>query len=205
MVHRDLSSLLHSIPSSTPPKTLQLSFTRRSPGWINRLRSERSPSKVVSLQLSARNQEQLSTGTFNPMSPYQSDSMSFDDCRKPQFGTISPPPMGHISCMRAPSPAKSSSINQDKQQLFGGIMVSQQIMVDVHELPNERIPSNASRPEDVGSPETPVYQDAKDPPRQGNGFSAVAVSENGSAAARDQGGLRFIDDLLSLCMERSEF
>ncbi|KJZ74253.1 hypothetical protein HIM_06259 [Hirsutella minnesotensis 3608] len=205
MVHRDLSSLLHNIPSSTPPKTPQRSSTRRSPGWINRLRSERSPSKVVSLQLSARSQERLSTGTFNPMSPYpQSDSMSFDDCRKPQFGNIAPSPMGHVSCMRAPSPVNSSSINQDKQ-LFGGIMVSQQIMVDVQELPNERIPSNASRPEDVGSPETPVYQDAKDPPRQGNGFSAVAVGENGSAAARDQGGLRFIDDLLSLCMERSEF
>ncbi|KAF4508962.1 hypothetical protein G6O67_005280 [Ophiocordyceps sinensis] len=131
LVHRELSSILHNVPSATSGKNPARPPSRRAHAWMQRLGVDRGHGRAVSLQLSARSQEHLSTGGFNPSSPRTpSDKLSFDECQ-----THHPPsllsPVGRLSPTMPTVDTTSQS--QDKQ-LFGGIMVSQQIMVDIQEV-----------------------------------------------------------------------
>lgn len=131
LVHRELSSILHNLPSTTLHRSQGRPSSRRAQAWIQKIRVDRGQSRDVSLQLSARCQEQLSTTAFSPSSPHTpSDKISFDECHKSHPESISSPAS---RASFTTSTVDATPQSQDKQ-LFGGIMVSQQIMVDVQEV-----------------------------------------------------------------------
>ncbi|KAM4060952.1 MHYT domain signaling protein [Hirsutella rhossiliensis] len=131
LVHRELSSILHNIPSANFYKNPGRPSSRRAHAWIQKIRVDRGHSRGVSLQLSARSQEQLSTAAFSHSPPRNfSDRISFDECHKGHSASISSPA---IRTSPTTQTVDATPQGQDKQ-LFGGIMVSQQIMVDVQEV-----------------------------------------------------------------------
>ncbi|XP_044714754.1 uncharacterized protein HRG_11789 [Hirsutella rhossiliensis] len=192
MVHRELSSILHNVPSALTHKSQGRPPSSRTRAWMQRFRVDRGQGPDVSLQLAARSQEQLSTtlGSSSPGTPCA--KMSFDEYRKSRSDSISSP-----ASRMSPTPTIDTH-GHDNKQLFGGIMVSQQIMVDVQELPDNEASPRIPHGEHVKNDTESLKRDGK----EGSAFSTIAVGESSATMAREQGGSAFIDQLLALCLER---
>lgn len=121
MVHRDMSSAVHEVSSrrfSTTPQVGSKYFSRA----VDKVRDNighRRHGTASSLS-PTKSQEQLSKVASHPSSIYNGDDGSFDDSRKLSSASYS---------------TKNKEEGQGKQfHVFGGIMVSQEVSINVQEV-----------------------------------------------------------------------
>ncbi|KHN98433.1 uncharacterized protein MAM_03557 [Metarhizium album ARSEF 1941] len=192
MVHRDMSSTVHDMSAgqSSSAPTLGSRLLSRAMGRFPRhALGRRQNASAISLA-PTKSQEELSKATSQPSSLYNGDDGSFDESLKPPAPGLSP------AAKEAP---KHKS--QDKQShAFGGIMVSQEISIKVHET------------KEGSSPDTQVLQQQGSEPKHGrsqadtqrklgNYYTATATGETkmpGHAKALESA---FVDELLALSMQ----
>ncbi|PHH89777.1 hypothetical protein CDD83_5288 [Cordyceps sp. RAO-2017] len=204
-VHRELSSMVHSFPELglNGPQT-RPSLRLPLHAWMARFRCSARTGNDVALQSSTRSQERLSGASSSRSWPRPlSDEISLDDYYKSHSASMS----SHVNVS---SPLSSTSSAEDaphrqRQQLFGGIMVSQQITVDVQEI-ERSIPLSDQR-RGKTQPNTKYYtshDEKSNAVKQNNYFSTIASGKANAAITKEQGGSDFIDELLSFCMERRD-
>lgn len=123
MVHRDISSTAHELPSRQYSAATQLNnkYLSRAVGKVrDNLPSNRRRAAAISFP-PTRSQEQLSKVASHPSSLYNGDDGSFDDSRK----------LSSTSQLYA----KDSHKDQGKKlHVFGGIMVSQEVSINVQDV-----------------------------------------------------------------------
>lgn len=128
MVHRDLSSTVHDVSSrrySNTPQVPSKYFSRAVGKVKNTLPGHRRHGTTSTLS-PTKSQEQLSKVASHPNSLYNGYDGSFEDSRK-------------LSSASQLSTAKDLSSTQYKEQskqfhVFGGIMVSQEVSINVQEV-----------------------------------------------------------------------
>ncbi|PFH62883.1 hypothetical protein XA68_11439 [Ophiocordyceps unilateralis] len=198
-VHRELSSFLHVTPAKPRNKGRRRPLPRRVMACIRRSQSSRRIDDEVVLQSSIQSHHRLSTLAVNnswPRAP--SDELSFNDWLKRQ-STSFPSPVANLGVM----PPDDFSQHREKLQL-GGIMISQQITVDVEKMPHvstteissgSQAGDNAKSSTEMRSchDETENVVEAK--------FFSTAFGEHSSKAALQQEGSGFVNKLLVLCMD----
>ncbi|RDA85022.1 hypothetical protein CP532_4592 [Ophiocordyceps camponoti-leonardi (nom. inval.)] len=203
-VHRELSSFLHVAPAEPFSAGQRRPLLRRSlTSWIRRPRASlRSDDQVALQSPSSKSQKRLSStaalgGGGWPRSP-PSDEMSFNDWLKRQSVTF-PSPDSNLGRF----PSEDFSQRRDKLP-FGGIMISQQITVDVEKLPRvsttEVSLGNKSGDYTRQSDETKSCPEETDPPAKANIFS-TAIGDRSTQIALEQEGSGFVNKLLVLCMD----
>ncbi|KAL7916595.1 putative MHYT domain signaling protein [Trichoderma velutinum] len=186
MVHRDMSSTVHEL--SAPPRRYSVAaqvnnkyFSRAVDKVRDNLPGHKRRATVVSLS-PTRSQEQLSKAVSHPSSIYNGDDGSFDDARK-------------LSSVSQPHSGKDSHKDQGKKlHVFGGIMVSQEVSINVQDNQED---SNA--PEQQGSELKPIRPRADAQGKMESFYTATATGENASQGKQDESA--FVDELLALSMQ----
>lgn len=129
LVHRELSSMLHN--AQLPQKGSGRPYTSCTRTWMQKIRVHCSRERRARRQLTTRSQEQLSMATVKPGSSRTLvEKSSFDECHKGHPPSVSSSTYGNLPI----KPSIGAPPRVQGKQLFGGIMVSQQIMVDVQEV-----------------------------------------------------------------------
>ncbi|RCI16766.1 hypothetical protein L249_1710 [Ophiocordyceps polyrhachis-furcata BCC 54312] len=196
-VHRELSSFLHVAPAQPFSAGQRRSFPRSLMAWIRRPRAPRRADDQ--LQSSSPSQKRLSTAALSsgwPRTP--SDEMSFNDWLKRQSVTF-PSPDSNLGRFA------SEEFSHRRNKLpNGGIMISQQITVDVEKLPGVLTTevSLGSKSGDYTRPsdDTRLCQEEAEPPAKANIFS-TAIGDRSTQIALELEGSGFVNKLLVLCMD----
>ncbi|KAK8920355.1 Signaling protein YkoW [Metarhizium anisopliae] len=193
MVHRDMSSTAHDMSSSqfsAAPLAGGGSgyFSRALGRFRHNMPGQRRAATVTPLA-PTKSQEQLSKVASHPSSLYNGDDGSFDESLK-----LSSP--GHLPAAKDVSKNKS----HDKQfHVFGGIMVSQEVSINVHETKAGEIDPLA--PEQQGSELKPLRSRADNQSKSENTYIATATGENKTASQAKSEESAFVDELLTLSMQ----
>ncbi|KAL7928268.1 hypothetical protein V8C35DRAFT_318583 [Trichoderma chlorosporum] len=186
MVHRDISSTTHELASrgySIATQVNNRAFSRAIGKAKDKLSSKKRRAAAITL-LPTRSQEQLSKLPSNPSSLYHGDDGSFDDARK----------LSSTSQLYA---GKESNRDQGKKfHVFGGIMVSREVSINVQ---NNQGDSNL--PDQQGSELRPIKLRTDAQGRLESFYTATATVENNFAGQERQGESDFIDELLALSIQ----
>jgi hypothetical protein len=130
MVHRDMSSAAHDLSSRRYSVATQVNnkYFSRAVGKVrDNLPGHKRRATATTLS-PTRSQEQLSKVASHPSSLYHGDDGSFDDARK-------------LSSASQLYTVKDSHKDQGKKlHVFGGIMVSQEVSINVQEVGDSKSP-----------------------------------------------------------------
>ncbi|KND88032.1 hypothetical protein TOPH_07317 [Tolypocladium ophioglossoides CBS 100239] len=203
LVHRELSSAMHDIPAAPPCTSSPGNHTSSVSRALAKLGTAVSSHRAhgISGQVSTRSQERLSAVVSNHDSSLNPDDDSiFDDGRK----------LSSIRVSSEDAVDQKPKTQQRTKQLFGGIMVSQEIVVHVREASpcllehNEEINDveKAQHARRNSSDLVAVRDRADSAVRQDKYNAAVAAGEFGAMTDKEQRGSAFVDELLALCMEK---
>ncbi|KAF3065405.1 Signaling protein YkoW [Trichoderma lentiforme] len=188
MVHRDMSSTVHEL--SLPPRRFSVGaqvhnklFSRAVGKVRDNLPGHKRHATALVLT-PTRSQEQLSKSVSHPSSIYNGDNGSFDYACK-------------LSSASQSHSGKDSHKDQgQKFHVFGGIMVSQEVSINVQDNQED---SNA--PEQQGSELKPIRPRADAQGKMESFYTATATGESGFAGQGKQDESAFVDELLALSMQ----
>lgn len=218
MVHRDMSSTVHEL--SSPPRRFS------GAAQVNNKLFSRAVGKVrdnlpghkrraTALVLTpTRSQEQLSKSVSHPSSIYNGDDGSFDFARK-------------LSSASQSHSGKDSHKDQGtKLHVLGGIMVSQEVSINVQDVSDSKASSlhsfffffffgskyltvifetqnqeDPNAPEQQGSELKLIRPRADAQGKMESFYTATATGENGFAGQGKQDESAFVDELLALSMQ----
>ncbi|UKZ53221.1 hypothetical protein TrVGV298_007013 [Trichoderma virens] len=186
MVHRDISSTAHELSSRRYSAATQVNkkYFSLTVGKVrDNLPGNRRRAAAISLP-PTRSQERLSKVASHPSSLYNGDGGSFDDTRK----------LSSTSQLYA---VKDSHKDQGKKlHVFGGIMVSQEVSINVQDNQEDSNP-----PEQQGSELKPIRLRPDTQGKIESFYTATATGENGFAGQGKQEESAFVDELLALSMQ----
>ncbi|UKZ49072.1 hypothetical protein TrVGV298_003311 [Trichoderma virens] len=186
MVHRDISSTAYELSSRRYSAGTQVNnkyFSRAVSKVRDNLPGNRRLAAAILLP-PTRSQERLSKVASHPNSLYNGDEGSFDDTRK-------------LSSTSQFHSVKDSQQDQDKKfHVFGGIMVSQEVSINVQD--NEE---DSNPPEQQGSELKPIRLRPDNQGKMESFYTATATGENGFASQGKQEESAFVDELLALSMQ----
>lgn len=133
MVHRDMSSTVHELPS--PPRRYSAvsqvnnKLFSRAVGKVRDNLPGHKRRATALVLMPTRSQEQLSKSVSHPSSIYNGDDGSFYDARK-------------LSSASRSHRGRDSQTGQGKRfHIFGGIMVSQEVSINVHDVSGSNVSS----------------------------------------------------------------
>ncbi|POR35966.1 Uncharacterized protein TPAR_03820 [Tolypocladium paradoxum] len=199
LVHRELSSAMHDVPAAPSCTTCPGSHESS----ISRARAKLGRAHGIFGQVSIRSQKLLEGVVPNHGSSLDADDDSVLDSRKPSS----------ISVASEDTVDQKLKTQNRTKQLFGGIMVSQQIVVHVGEDANVAPPQknidkeeqNAVETAQLNSSDPVAMRDRADGTvRPGNSYAAVAAGEFGAMVDKEQRASAFVDELLALCMDKMQ-
>lgn len=194
MVHRDISAALHDVSarrmSVPPPRDAINYFSKAVDAVREKLPSHRRHATTSStLSRPKSSQEELSKVASQPSSLYNGDDASFDDTRKSSATS-------RISIMKElETTTQKSSLNMPFH-VFGGIMVSQEVSINVQETQAE-IDAPAGR----GSEMVTLRPRADTQGKIEHSYSATASGDRTEGGQGKQHEAAFVDELLSLSMQ----
>ncbi|KAM0255438.1 hypothetical protein ACHAQJ_005738 [Trichoderma viride] len=185
MVHRDMSSTTHELPSRRYSAATQVNnkYFSRAVGKVrDNLPGNRRRAAASALP-PTRSQERLSKVASHPSSLYNGDDGSFDDARK----------LSSTSQLYA---IKDSHKDQGKKlHVFGGIMVSQEVSIQTQNQ------EDSNPPQQQGSELKPLRLRPDTQGKMESFYTATATGENGFAGQGKQEESAFVDELLALSMQ----
>ncbi|TWU77255.1 hypothetical protein ED733_002806 [Metarhizium rileyi] len=201
MVHRDISSMVYDLPTrrfstASPPSNnspFSFSFSR----VLDTLRFGTSPHSkqrptMTSLVPTTKSQEQLSKIASHPSSLYNGDDGSFDESLKL--------PLSSPRHLPAAKDAQREKASQDNQfHVFGGIMVSQEVSINVQET--KAAEHDVHAPGQQGSELRPLRSQAKAQSKPENYYTATATGETKAEGQAKGEESAFVDELLALSMQ----
>ncbi|KAK2592725.1 hypothetical protein QQS21_009568 [Conoideocrella luteorostrata] len=195
MVHRDISSAVHEVSSRRMSNTPQVSgryFSKAVDKVKDSLPGHRRHATSSTILSPTKSQEQLSKVASHPSSLYPGDDGSFDDVRKLSSASQLSTAKDHQdSTYKAPQ-------GQGKQfHVFGGIMVSQEVSINVQETQDT---SDYNHPDQKGSELATIRPRANTQGQIELAYSATATGENNTRQGKQQ-DVAFVDELLALTMQ----
>ncbi|PTB39435.1 uncharacterized protein TrAFT101_007779 [Trichoderma asperellum] len=186
MVHRDISSTTHQLSPRQYSAATQMNnkYFSRAVGKVrDNLPGNERRAAAISLP-PTRSQERLSKVASHPSSLYNGDDGSFDDTRK----------LSSTSQLYA---GKDSHRDQDKKlHIYGGIMVSKEVSINVQDDQEDSNP-----PEQQGSELKPMRLRSDTQGKMEGFYTATATGESGFAGQGKQEESAFVDELLALSMQ----
>lgn len=219
MVHRDISAALHDVSArrmSVPPPRDPINYLSKAVDAVReKLPGHRRHATTSStLSRPKSSQEQLSKVASEPSSLYNGDDDSFDDTRK--SSTTS-----HVSMMELETTTQKSSPNSPFH-VFGGIMVSQEVSINVQEVssippsvaqrldkkkkktlthPFSQTQADIDAPAGKGSEMVTLRPRADTQGKIEHFYSATASGDSTDGSQGKQHEAAFVDELLSLSMQ----
>ncbi|KAL7919863.1 hypothetical protein ACQKWADRAFT_300267 [Trichoderma austrokoningii] len=186
MVHRDISSTAHGLSSRRDSASTQVNnkyFSRAVDKVRDNLPGNKRRVAAISL-LPTKSQEGLSKVASHPSSLYNGDDGSFDETRK-------------LSSTSQFYALKDSHKHQDKKiHVYGGIMVSQEVSINIQDDQEDPNP-----PEQQGSELKPIRLRSDPQGKMESFYTATATGESGFAGQGKQEESAFVDELLALSMQ----